>query len=35
MGICKFLWCDFVFFIRRGIIIDRINFDGDMFFDIV
>lgn len=35
MGICKSLWCDFVFFTRRGIIIDRINFDGDMFFDIV
>lgn len=23
MGICKSLWCDFVFFTRRGIIIDN------------
>ena len=35
MGICKVLWCDFVFFTRKGIVIDRIEFDPEIYSEIV
>ena len=35
MGVCNLPWCDFVFFTRRGISIDRIYFDEDIFYGIV
>ena len=35
MGVCKVDYCDFVFFTKKGIIVDRILFDQQVYKDIV
>ncbi|XP_076095702.1 uncharacterized protein LOC143066777 [Mytilus galloprovincialis] len=35
MGICKRQWCDFVFFTKKGIAVDRIIFDKNQYNDII
>ncbi|KAK3086709.1 hypothetical protein FSP39_022335 [Pinctada imbricata] len=35
MGVCELKWCDFVFFTRKGISVDRIHYDHDIFSGIV
>ena len=35
LGVCKRQWCDFVFFTKKGYIVDRILFDEELFKSIV
>ncbi|CAG2217391.1 unnamed protein product [Mytilus edulis] len=35
MGICKRQWCDFVFFTKKGIAVDRTIFDKNQYNDII
>ncbi|XP_052067199.1 uncharacterized protein LOC127706583 [Mytilus californianus] len=35
MGICKKQWCDFVFYTKKGIAVDRIIFDKNQYKDII
>lgn len=35
LGVTKMKWCDFVFYTRRGIVVDRIQFDKEFFDKIV
>lgn len=34
MGVCKLKWCDFVFYTKKGIAIDRITFDHEIYKEI-
>lgn len=35
LGVCHKNWCDFVFFTKKGFIVDRIYFDEEMYKNIV
>ncbi|KAK3083943.1 hypothetical protein FSP39_005730 [Pinctada imbricata] len=35
MGVCKYDWCDFVFYTKKGIAVDRIKFDPNMYTEII
>ena len=35
LGVCHRKWCDFVFFIKKGFIVDRIYFDAELYKNIV
>lgn len=35
LGVCNLSWCDFVFFTKRRIVIDRITFDPDFYVKII
>lgn len=31
MGVCKKQWCDFVLYTKKGIAVDRIHFDSQLY----
>ena len=35
LGVCQKQWCDFVFFTKKGFIVDRIIFDEELFKSVV